>query len=101
MAKERQFLKMNEKHEIFDRRINFEKGQIRQAISAIVMVSSFLTWAALLAAVIVSPASAQTSAPATAAEAGTWTPERTAFGRAMPSRDATLSMPFAATVTQL
>jgi multidrug efflux pump subunit AcrA (membrane-fusion protein) len=36
-----------------------------------------------------------------AAEAGTWTPERTAFGRVMPSRDATLSAPFAATVTQL
>src|SRR4051812_30470868 len=47
-------------------------------------------------------AAAQPWGPAaTAAEAGTWTPERAAFGRVMPSRDATLSLPFAATVTQL
>src|SRR4051812_49844547 len=58
--------------------------------------------ALLFAAADAAPAAAQPSAPATtAAEAGTWTPERAAFGRVMPSRDATLSLPFAATVTQL
>src|SRR5689334_287139 len=57
--------------------------------------------ALLLAEADVVPADTH-SAPATApAEAGTWTPERTAFGHAMPSRDATLSASFAATVTQV
>ena len=58
--------------------------------------------AALALLLAATPAAAQPAAPATAAaEAGAWTPERTAFGRVMPSRDATLSLPFAATVTQL
>src|SRR4051795_8381061 len=102
MAKERQCLKDYENYDIIDRRINFNIGQVRQAITAIAKISLCLTWAALLAAVTVSPASAQPPASETAvAQSGTWTPERTAFGHVMPARDATLSAPFAATVTQV
>src|SRR3954447_445086 len=58
--------------------------------------------AALALLLAATPVAAQPEAPATAAaEAGAWTPERTAFGRVMPARDATLSAPFAATVTQV
>ena len=45
------------------------------------------------------PAAAQPLAPETGdARAGTWTPELAAYGRASPSRDATLAMPFAGRV---
>src|SRR4051794_6046576 len=64
MAKERQCLKEYENYGIVDLRIIFKRGQIRQAISAIAKISPFLTWAALLAAGIVSPASAQPPASA-------------------------------------
>src|SRR4051812_15543332 len=101
MAKERQCLKGRENYDIIGRRITLKGSQIRQATAAAAKVSSFLTWAALLATVIVSSASAQPAPATAAAESGTWTPERAAFGRVMPSRDAPLSLPFAATVTQV
>src|SRR5689334_9422311 len=102
MAKERQCLKGHESHAIVVRRITFRGSHIRRMMPATTKASSLLISAALLAALIAPPASAQPAAPATApAEAGTWTPERTAFGRVTPSRDVTLATPFAATVTQL